>query len=205
MAKKGLRAKASGKTPTKNEIPEVYKDMLADAVSSPAQRSEDGRAVKRRRVGGRIVIQPNDDHPAYQSNRSDNDQNDNDLNELFVDVQPAKQQIVWSDSEDSADSDSNWEEVNLSERINPEGASETGEAGSGDLNLVFHNEDRERMASARAKAKRKPISAEERRLRLEIHKMHLCSLLAHVYLRNHWCNDDRVHVCLHRFRLQFQY
>lgn len=200
--KKGSQAKAKGKAPAEYGVPDVYREMLADAVSSsPTQRSEDGRAVKRRRVGGRIVTQANGDTTYYQSDKSSKRPNDSDLDELLEDVQPAQQQIVQSDSEDSADSDMNWEEVDMGEQIDRQGTPEPGEAKSGDLNLVLHDEDNEHRSSGREKAKRKPITAEEKMLRLEIHKMHLCSLLAHVYLRNHWCNDERIHVRFLRFPL----
>lgn len=195
MRKKGSKAKAVGKAPIKHDVPDVYREMLAEAVSSsPIERSDDGRAVKRRRVGGRVITQTYDESAFYQSDQSSKAQHDSDLGELFEDVYPNRQQVTKSDTEDSAESDSNWEEVDLSEKKNQEGAHELREPGLGDLHLVFHDEDHERISSARGRSKQKPITAEEKILRLDIHKMHLCSLLAHVYLRNHWCNDNSVHV-----------
>ncbi len=195
MAKKGPKPTAKEKTPAKDNVPDIYREMLAEAASSsPTQRSEDGKAVKRRRVGGRIFTQVNDDTTSYRSDQSSNAPNKSDLDELFEDVQPAPQQMLQSDSEDSAGSDFNWEEVDLSEQLNQARGPEPGEGESGDLDLVLHDKEHERISSGRGKAKRKPITAEEKMLRLEIHKIHLCSLLAHVYLRNNWCNDDRVQV-----------
>ncbi|KAK3945638.1 Rad4-domain-containing protein, partial [Diplogelasinospora grovesii] len=49
-------------------------------------------------------------------------------------------------------------------------------------------------SSKRAAAvdRRKPATREEKDRRVLIHKMHLLCLLAHVELRNRWCNDPRV-------------
>lgn len=48
---------------------------------------------------------------------------------------------------------------------------------------------------ARARRKRRPVTSEERRVRLTIHKMHVCYLLYHGFYRNHWCNDEVAQVC----------
>ena len=121
-ASKGSKSKAKGKAPEKNDVPDVYREMLAHAVtSSPTRTSDDGRAIKRRRVGGRIVTQRHDDPASHQSDQSSNNGNDSDLDEIFEDVKLPRQHIMQTESEDLADSDTDWEEVDLREGIKQEG------------------------------------------------------------------------------------
>jgi hypothetical protein len=42
---------------------------------------------------------------------------------------------------------------------------------------------------------RKPLTARDRAIRLEVHKMHVVSLLANAGVRNKWCSDDLLKVC----------
>ena len=178
----------------------MYREMLADAVSSsPTQRSEGDRPVKRRRVGGRIISQGSDENTSHQSDHSSKVANTSDLDDLFEDVESNRQQIVKTDSEDSADSDMNWEEVEIGDHVDQEVTSEPKDANNGQLNLVLGGEDGDHNDSSHGKVKRKPMTAEDKKLRLEIHKMHLCSLLAHVHFRNHWCNNNDVLVCFQPF------
>ena len=167
-------------------VPDVYRDMLADANSSPVQSDADGRSIKKRRVAGRLVT-----HSQLISNQPSGENRESGIDDLFEERAPIQQQIVQSESEDSADSDVNWEEVDL------KGVSED-EASSGldpqpeELNLVL-GEDKQRLLKPERR-KGKIITGAERKLRLEVHKMHLCCLLVHVYIRNSWCNDQGVQV-----------
>ena len=49
------------------------------------------------------------------------------------------------------------------------------------------------MNTRRQADRRKVITTEEKRRRVEIHKTHLLCLLSHVERRNRWCNDPEVH------------
>lgn len=170
-----------------DNVPDVYKDMLAGALSSPTQSSGEGRPIKKRRVGGRIVAQ--------RQPNSANEQSD--IDDLFEEPTHAPQNIIQTESEDSADSDVNWEEVELKHESDARASTEPEGDVNENLQLVLGGEE---QGAPRSKLiKRKPITAEEKKLRLEIHKMHVCSLLAHVYLRNHWCNDEAIHVRLVAF------
>ena len=196
-ASKTAKSKATGITSARDVVPDVYREMLANAAtSSPTQTSDDGRPIKRRRVGGRIVTQRHDGPASHQSDQSCKTDNDSDLDELFEDVTPHRQQILQTESEDSADSDLDWEEVVSREGVKQEGTPERETDKLGELHLVLGQEGQESKLSRQQRLKRKPATAEEKRLRLEIHKLHLCSLIAHVYTRNHWCNDGKVHTAL---------
>ena len=188
-AKKGPAPKGG------ENVPNVYREMLADAVSSsPSRLSEEGRAVKRRRVGGHIVTQSNSDAVAHESDQGSKAATNSELDELFEDVKPNQQSITQTDSEDSAGSDMNWEEVQLGDAVSQEGTPEVQDDEAEGLDLVLKGEKGEDGHTTSERPKRKPMTAEDKKLRLEIHKMHVCCLLAHVYLRNYWCNDENVYV-----------
>ena len=192
-AKKTPSSKA-GKIPADDVVPRVYQDMLVDATSSsPTRTNEEGRVIKRRRVKGRIVTQGKEELAYPHSEQSGDGAHDSELNDTFETDEPNLQQIFKTESEDSGDSDVDWEEIELQ---NAAAASDHEHHEPEDLNIVLGGEKSEQASAHGRTAKRKPITAEEKMLRLEIHKMHLCSLMAHVFLRNHWCNDGNVHSIL---------
>ena len=103
-------------------------------------------------------------------------------------------QTGYDESGASSDSDLNWEEVDLKDSVKAEHATSASEDESRPLNIVLH--DNGITGQKQRGPKRRLVTAAERKLRLEIHKMHLLSLLAHIYLRNHWCNNQDVQVRL---------
>ena len=189
--RRGLgRKSARGRAAEQHALPEVYQDMLAAVPSSsPTRASEEGGVFKKRRVGGRMVTQGREHDMGPISTAPENTEDvQSDSNHLPI--PKFSQQTAYNSSENSSDSDMAWEEVELKPVGNVEGNDSEGDE---DLNLVLKDEA---SASNRPSMKRKPASAAERRLRLEIHKMHVLSLLVHTHLRNHWCNDEQVQVYL---------
>ena len=188
--------KSKKKLDREDEVPDVFKDMLADATrSTPSFIDDEGKMAKRRRVGGRIVTtvaEDGEEDPHQQSAHTDDIDH---MSDLFEEPVVTRPQVIKTDSEDSADSDMDWEEVDLrnhdTEKEDPE--PEKGEVE--ELNLVLGTSDDNATQTPRS-VKRKPISPVEKKFRLDIHKMHLCCLLVHVFLRNHWCDDEAVHTGL---------
>ena len=192
---RGAKSKAAGKPNARNIVPDVYGEMLAEAVSSsPTRKSEDARPVKRRRVGGRIVTQGIDDNASQPREQSISTGDQSGIDDLFEEPKPIPQHIEQTESEDCADSDEDFEDVDLEASIKQHELSDHQKEEPEELNLVLGGDDRNTSRSAQVR--RKPVTSTEKKLRLEIHKMHLCSLLAHVHLRNHWCNDETVHSVL---------
>ena len=191
----GARSKAAGKANAKNALPDVYGEMLAEVVSSsPTRKSDDGATVKRRRIGGRLVAQSVDGNASPRHEQSTSTVNENDIDALFEEPKPTPQRIEQTETEDSADSDEYFEDVDLDSSVQQDASLSHEVDGVGGLDLVLSEVNQK--ATRSAQVRRKPITSTEKKLRLEIHKMHLCSLLAHVHLRNHWCNDESVHsVC----------
>ncbi|KAH0553030.1 hypothetical protein GP486_006775 [Trichoglossum hirsutum] len=183
-------------------IPSVYRDMLAEAASSePSRFGHEGRTIKRRRIGHArdmaekgLVAEGSQDEPESVARPATPP--DDAFGDLFVD-KPTPQ-VAYDDFEDSEESDVDWEEVDLgngegNEMLEFEDEDEDND-DRGDLDLVLHDP---KSSSKRSNTpKRKPITAAERKLRLEIHKMHVLCLLQHVFLRNSWCNDPEAQAAL---------
>ena len=175
---------------------DAYRDMLAEVASSPGQSDEDGRSVKKRRVAGRIITQTPQAPPSQELSGAVQPKSDGNFDDLFEDVPDTQrhlQQVDQTESEDSADSDINWEQVDLKQTDEDSEitGSEVNDEPQG-LNLVL--QDEKQGASRPVVDRRKPITAAEKKLRLVIHKMNVTCLLAHVHIRNHWCNDSTVNV-----------
>ena len=184
-----------GNDSPKQDVPDVYQEMLSVVVpSSPTLSSQEGRAVKRRRVGGRIVTQRDESSINLQPENGGSDANDSGLDELFEDENPPQQQAVQTDSEDSADSDVDWEEVQVRDHASQHSTPEPENAKGEVLSLVMRDHGDENIVKLSGRLKRKPMTAEDKQLRVQIHKMHVCCLIAHVHIRNHWCNDEEVYV-----------
>lgn len=188
---KSRKKQVKERSSTRSEVPDVYREMLADTVSSATTINDAGKIIKRRRVAGQIVKQSE-----IQGTVDNLERDSSGLNNLGqVDLAPhhelPSQQVIYNDSEDSAQSDLNWEEVDLKEGLD-EDSSQHSDDQTGELNLVL-NEGRS-GSQVQGKSRKVPVTAAERRIRLEVHKMHLLCLLMHIHLRNHWCNGEEVHV-----------
>ncbi|KAL9130083.1 MAG: hypothetical protein Q9217_001642 [Psora testacea] len=182
---------------TSSEVPLVYRDMLAEAYSTPVRSDDDGRSIKKRRVGGRVVTRKGDQANGAQSVRQGRIGQNVIIDDPFEKRTSAQQHVMQSSSEDSADSDVNWEEVHLdAEHAIPEDCLDSEGERAKDLNLTLPKS--QGKATEYQRVKRRPIAPAEKELRLAIHKMHLCSLLVHIYSRNHWCNDENVHSVLQK-------
>jgi len=182
------KTRASGlQTPA---IPDVYHELLAEAASSsPTTFGEEGQTVKRRRIRGQIITQAENISSDTRSSPVLDTASQAEENYKPGGGSPVRLQTAYNDSEGSADSDVAWEDVGVKEE--EEGASPEEPE---ELDLVL-GEDKRDSVERRRKRTRKPLTAAERGMRIEIHKMHLLSLLLHVGLRNQWCNDHDVQVC----------
>ncbi|KAL8994372.1 MAG: hypothetical protein Q9169_005636 [Polycauliona sp. 2 TL-2023] len=161
-------------------INDAYRDMIDEANSSPTQTSDEGRTVKRRRVRGRIVTQNDADSAPTRlspegkplstaSHFIGSSENSTVKPEL---VHPLQQEQT-ADKDDSSDeSDFAWEEVGLprDEARLFDGDQEEQEARDElRLDLVLDSNG-EGDSTTPAVARKKPLSALERKLRLEVHK-----------------------------------
>ncbi|KAL8956638.1 MAG: hypothetical protein Q9193_005894 [Seirophora villosa] len=208
---RGTTPKSKARTPdVANELNTAYRDMLAEAEadSSPIQTGDEGRPIKRRRVRGRLVTPeaPAPSQSDLQVHRSPIGQqrgiqnqhldpisaNDKIETGSTADHSPRQQQLAYED-DTSEESDFAWEEVELA----PEADQPTLNAADSDneqgLDLVLED-DRKHTSNQNSTARRKPLTALEKKMRLDVHKVHFLCLLYHVHVRNHWCNDQNLHV-----------
>lgn len=110
----------------------------------------------------------------------------------------ALEQVVYDESDTSEESDFDWENVLHQDQLAGSHVTETNarEPLVEDMQIEL-----DQPTSANAKrtiSQRLPSSNIEKRKRLDLHKVHICALLAQLYARNTWCNDERTHVCHHQ-------
>lgn len=191
-SKRGRKLRTSTRPSPGNEVPDIYREMLVDAVSSsPTKLGVEGKVVKKRRVRGRVVAQGHND-TSEQSDQASTIATNTDIDEAVLQHGSVRQQTAYTESEDSADSDIDWQDINLTHDPKLNDIQDHDGPEHSELDLVLGGDSN--GTPTKLTLKRKPVTAAERRIRLEIHKMHVMSLLAHIHLRNHWCNDEEVHV-----------
>ncbi|KAL8705320.1 MAG: hypothetical protein Q9201_001566 [Fulgogasparrea decipioides] len=209
-------SKSRGKPQRPNSgVNAAYHKLLAEVESSPTQTGDEGRAIKRRRVRGRIVTQDEDGShapespstfpkPTFRKHDSPPQRKHSEatyeLNAVpeypTLDCLPDHEQTAYND-ESTEESDFAWEEVNLAqESLHADDEGADNEEGR-DLQLVLNGDGKGDPKEPTA-LRRKPLTAVERKLRQEVHKVHILCLLSHIHLRNHWCNDQNIHKILYR-------
>ena len=167
---------------------DIYNEMLREALSSTPP-VESVRPLKRRKAanGGAAATRYDDMGEPSASIIGAEDQAKPETS--MGSPRLGDGQTIYNDSDDSAESDFGWEEVDLAQTVSQEGDLDRDNR----LELVLDGNKHSEAAENQSR-KRKPATVAERKLRLMIHKMHVLCLLAHVHLRNHWCNDEKVHV-----------
>jgi len=170
-------------------IPNVYHDMLREAAASERSAFRDGgRATKRVRVTEPEVSAAATEEDLFES-----------MKEANADMQstppsPARlPQTAYDDFASSDESDMDFEDVELEPVPGPAGTIDEDERSKPleiDLSKSLGSDPKPTVR------RRKPATSAERRHRLDVHKWHLLSLIAHVHFRNKWCDDEEVHATL---------
>ncbi|EFQ98391.1 DNA repair protein rhp41 [Nannizzia gypsea CBS 118893] len=186
----GLRRRISSSGSPANgndDIPEIYQDMLNESQAAPqALPHRNNPPHKRRRVGERGEIEA-----AEVVTKSEEEK------EKTTAMPP---QTVYDVDASEEESEPEWEDVS------PPGPSTTPSLPS--MLPAGHDIEQEPLQITLGKEedsgkkgaaiRRKPVTGAEKKLRLEIHKVHILCLLGHVRLRNTWCNDEETHKKLRR-------
>lgn len=174
---------------------QVYAELLQE-VDQPAAPTD--RPLKRRRVGPK-----RDPSPPIQENQLENvrpnqehgivgNADDQDETEALREAR----QIVYDDSESSSDSSES--DVDWNNLVNADMPSDQGDASDVNEkpreNIAVNLSKPSVMPTSRKRSSRLPSTRAEKILRLNVHKLHLCTLLAHVSIRNHWCNVEDLQV-----------
>lgn len=172
-------------------IPDVYGDMVAEAVAGEAAETLNTRALKRRKISEEPVGDIQLDIDLFGPSQIDDDENGQ-LQSTEETARPL-QQVVYDDFEGSdEESDIEFEDVELEPVDTQANVDEKPEQKTLQLDLSTTASDRARQNIQR----RKPVGPAERKKRLEVHKAHLICLLAHLSSRNHWCESEAVHEIL---------
>lgn len=186
---------------------EMYQDMLRDVVGAPAKRpeefsdSEESRSPKRRKAVVSRTGEAGSSSDGYKGKGVLVEHTEGP--DQHIDNEDGPENEVESTRSEDESEEEDWEDVDLSKQrssmwsivycaslltvsiaiISFAGPSEPGPPKPQTLELVL---------DARSKRKtgppRRTITAVDRRIRLEIHKMHVLCLLVHVYQRSRWCN-----------------
>lgn len=171
----------------KDAIPDVLQEMIDEVADSTPERP-----LKKRKIRGRGTSTENSEKaPSLQPR-------DRDSSTHFEDIpSPKSKQTFFRESDDDSDeNDVTWEDVDvdLEEEDLSEASPQPGPSTSNlrdlDLNLSINTEAPHNVRSI---VRRKPMTKEEMKIRINTHKMHILCLLAHIDIRNNWCNDARVH------------
>jgi len=169
-----------------NEVPaDYYNEMLSEATTPIATSSGDeGRPLKKRKVatkGDGSLKTPT--KQAASTNTTPQSMQ-----------RPA--QIVYDDYR-TEDSDIEFEDVgldNIPSEDDDHGAELTAADRATDLNIAVPSKTSTETTKRRNASQRLPSSLVEKQKRIDIHKIHICCMLSHVYTRNAWCNNEIVQV-----------
>ncbi|KAK6956999.1 hypothetical protein Daesc_002284 [Daldinia eschscholtzii] len=171
----------------RSDVPDIYRQMLVEADVQPDAPLPE-RPLKRRRAGQRNeepIKTP--DSPEVTTKTEDID-DEEDAQFEDVPLPAATVQTIYRDSDEEEDDDDiQFEDIDFSSL--PANLDKAEDA-SKDIVLDFSTQTA--TSSQKTADRRKPISRAEKYRRIEIHKMHLLCLLAHVARRNQWCNDAAV-------------
>ncbi|KAL2814471.1 hypothetical protein BJX63DRAFT_392362 [Aspergillus granulosus] len=175
----GLRSRRSRRQADDEEVPEVYREMLAEAEAREDGLAESDRPRKRFKPAGQRATSAR--ARAVEDTTRD---------AVGTGGEATKRpQIVYnSPSEESDESDIEWEEVDIQKAATPDSVARVSGDDDEPLQITFDNHGDQKRRILR----RKPVTAAEKRIRLDVHKTHLLCLLCHVQRRNLWCNDEEV-------------
>jgi xeroderma pigmentosum group C-complementing protein len=187
------RGKGKGKGKASSSvIPDIYRDMLAEAL--PIQSDVPERPLKKRRIGRHGPAETSSSgNPIDLEQNDDEDEEDLEFEDVLQDrtghaerdgseEPPKLQQTAYRESDDDDDSASDFDWDNIDFDAKPQ------EEPNGDLELTLTKRPTpQRKVTA---TRRRVITKEERALRLQIHKMHILCLLAYADRRNDWCSDS---------------
>jgi xeroderma pigmentosum group C-complementing protein len=161
--------------------------QTTDVPERPLKRRRPGEGwpARKETLSGDKAAKPVNRRPEIPVTSEASD--DDDVQFEDVAIPKPTVQTMERDSDDEDDEDIDFEDVAIETAV-PSGARASEGSKPLNLDLSAHMAS---MAPRRAD-RRKAISREERERRVEVHKIHLVCLLAHVELRNRWCNDPKV-------------
>jgi xeroderma pigmentosum group C-complementing protein len=174
----------------RDAVPQVFREMLQDEVAAdiPAPR-----ITKRRKIGSKALTADSSANvESFETTIGSKD-------EVKIEDDPPSQlpvQTVFDSSDDSEDENFEWEDVNITKPSLEEPLADEVDKTPETLSIIVGAENKPSTPSRR-KA-RKPLTLAEKKMHLDIHKVHILCLLYHCLIRNHWCNDTELQLSLRR-------
>ncbi|KAK3349939.1 nitrilase [Lasiosphaeria hispida] len=174
--------------------PAFLRQMVAAAITNvytqePASPERPSKRLRRPGEGDRTPSKPHPFNVIKANDDGDKDEDEGDVEFEDVPLPAAAVQTIIADTDDEDEDDIEFEDVD----IDPAASSSAVPAGEPtrelSLNLTVQKKD---LASRRVAERRKAINSEEKGRRVQVHKLHLLCLLAHVERRNAWCDDSDV-------------
>ncbi|KAJ5225846.1 hypothetical protein N7468_007071 [Penicillium chermesinum] len=166
-----------------DEVPEVYRDMLRDAEARDPEQFSSTQPVKKRRFADTRAI-PVGSETAIQTNLTS-----------VPNLDPVREVQTLSESPtEDEESGIEWEDVPIVQPAQgPLSLANESYDKNEPLVITF---DQDAGAKKQSGPKWRPLTTTEKELRLNVHKTHLLCLLAHVNMRNRWCNDPQLQTFL---------
>lgn len=166
-------------------LPDVYQEMLRESGIGVRVAKQKRRKVEK---GGDEIIDtawPTAPEPAVASSSKPVQEQGEKPGEKPGLVEEAGEEL---DDSDDDDNEVDWEDVDLTTVT----VLEPKLAESAVLEVTLNDPSEMK----RSTIERRKITAVDRKIRLEVHKLHLLCLMAHVSRRNRWCNNKQVQVIL---------
>ncbi|KAK4990027.1 hypothetical protein LTR50_002803 [Elasticomyces elasticus] len=174
-------------------IPSVFQELLSEAASSTAEISDEARPLKKRKTARNtnVAFAKRSNKPVTVTGTSPASS----VKDFANNATSGQLQTV-DESDESGESEFDFEDVDLEQQQQPVANTLEGEAAIVDISVDLSKQVK---ALAAGPNRRKTVSAVERKIRLEIHKLHVLCLLMHVFQRNAWCSSEAVHKKLRKF------
>ena len=165
-------------------VPDVYKDMLAEAEASGMASDASDRPLKKRKVAASVTQPLSKSSIGASGKRPKVDGGGAPAAQSLQTVEDS------SATDDEDESDFGFEDVDLEQPTTSSPApAEQDEDGIADVSVSV---DPATTPKRSASMRRKPVSVAEKTFRLLVHKAHVLCLLGHCIYINGWCNNEAV-------------
>lgn len=178
---RGRKSRQAGSDGSKD----IYREMLDEVGTSSSQADLEARPLKRRKVARSVRTESPPALPEVEPPSDETAQNSQ-----FPEPEQKQEQTIYEDSAGTSDeSDVDFEDVDL---VKDEVFPDTAVSADVKQDLSITLEPQKQTPSKTRAQNRLPSSRVEKQKRINVHKVHLQCLLAHVYIRNTWCNDSAI-------------
>lgn len=182
-ASTAYRHTTRGTAQSKDAVPDVYGEMLAEAASVDAPDGFSDRPLKRRRMVARSVRDASNSDVTTEQPVSAPSHSERQV-QIVEDSSPS--------DDDSDESEYEFEDVELEQTSEPDQYQDVdGQGGIADVTVSVDAAPKRQVRS-----KRKPATMAEKAHRILVHKFHILCLLGHCIYANSWCNDEEAHQLL---------